>query len=132
MRWAMIVLLMGTVVLAPMTSGLRAAEKLIEPLLPGWERFFTLDWEVVEAGGRPVVRGYVMNGSPYTVTRMQLLLDALDGSGRVVAQQIRWVPGSIGAFSRAYFEIPVRQRAQTYRVRVLAYDRLETASHQTP
>lgn len=132
MRRVMIAMLIGTLVLAPMASGLRAAEKLIEPLLPGWERFFTLDWEVVDPGGRPGVRGYVMNASPYTVTRMQLLLDAVDGSGRVVAQQISWVPGSIGAFSRAYFEIPVRQRAQTYRVRVLAYDRLESASHQAP
>lgn len=125
-------MLVGLLVLMPVTSGLRAAEKLIEPLLPGWERFFRLDWEVVERGGRSVVRGYVMNDSPYTVTRMQLLLDALDGSGRVTAQQISWVPGTLTAFSRVYFEIPAQQRAQGYRVRVLAYDRLEAASHQTP
>lgn len=56
MRRAMIAMLMGTLVLAPMASGLRAAEKLIEPLLPGWERFFKLDWEVVEPRGRTRVR----------------------------------------------------------------------------
>lgn len=92
--------------------------------MPGWERFFKIDWEAVEMEARrPVVRGYVVNDSPYTVTRMQLLLDALDGSGRVVAQQISWLPGTLPAFSRTYFEILVRQRAQAYRVRVLAYDR---------
>jgi hypothetical protein len=65
---------------------LRAAEKVIEPPVPGWERFFKIDWEAVEPRGRPVVRGYVLNDSPYTVTRMQLLLDALDGSGCVGLQ----------------------------------------------
>ena len=98
--FVLIATLTGTLVVAPTPSGLRAAEKLIEPLLPGWERFFQLDWEVVEPGGHPVVRGYVMNDSPYTVTGMRLLLDALNGSGRVAAQQISWIPGTIGAFRR--------------------------------
>lgn len=132
MRRMMIAALVGALLLTPTASGLRAAEKLIEPLVPGWERFFRLDWEVVEQRGRPVVRGYVVNDSPYTVTRMQLLLDALDGGGRVVAQQISWVPGSLAAFSRVYWEIPAREHAQAYRVRVLAYDRLESASRQAP
>jgi hypothetical protein len=131
MRRTMMATLVVMLALMPVTLELRAAERVIEPLMPGWERFFKIDSEVVESRGRPLARGYVMNDSPYTVTRMQLLLDALDGSGRVVAQQISWLPGTLTAFSRAYFEIPVQQRAQAYRVRVLAYDRLEV-SHQTP
>ena len=124
MRKTMMATLVGMLVLMPVTPELRAAEKVIEPLVPGWERFFKIDWEAVEPEARrPVVRGYVVNDSPYSVTRMQLLLDALDGSGRVVAQQISWLPGTLPAFSRTYFEIPVQQRAQAYRVRVLAYDR---------
>jgi hypothetical protein len=63
---------------------------------------------------------------------MQLLLDALDGDGRVVAQQISWIPGTVTAFSRGYFEIPAQQRAEAYRVRVLAFDRLQGAWHQAP
>jgi hypothetical protein len=119
----MMAALVGLLVLMPVAPELRAAEKLIEPLMPGWERFFKIDWEAVEPRRRPVVRGYVVNDSPYTVTRMQLLVDGLDGSGRVVGQQITWLPGTLPAFGRAYFEIPMQQRAQAYRVRVLAYDR---------
>jgi hypothetical protein len=116
--------LSGALLLAPLTSELHAAEKVIEPLVVGWERYFTFEWEVVEQRGQPVVRGYVTNDSPYTVSRTQLLLDALDGTGRVVAQQVSWIPGTLTAFSRVYFEIPAQQRANTYRVRMLAYDRL--------
>ena len=132
MHRAMIAMLVGALVLVPMTSGLRAADELIEPFVPGWERFFRVDWEVAEPRGRPLVHGYIVNSSPYTVTRMQLLLDALDGDGRVVAQQISWIPGTVTAFSRGYFEIPAQQRAEAYRVRVLAFDRLQGAWHQAP
>ena len=105
MRKTMLATRVVMLVLMAVTPELRAAEKVIEPLVPGWERFFKIDWEAVEMEARrPVVRGYVVNDSPYTVTRMQLLLDALDGSGRVVAQQISWLPGTLPAFSRTYFE----------------------------
>lgn len=125
-RLSAMVVLSGALLLTPVTSGLHAAEKLIEPLVVGWERYFTFEWEVVERRGQPVVRGYVTNDSPYTVSRIQLFLDALDGTGRVVAQEVKWVPGTLTAFSRAYFEIPAQQRANTYRVRMLGYDRLGT------
>jgi hypothetical protein len=131
MHRAMSAMLAGALVLVPMTPPPRAEEKLIEPLVPGWERFFRLEWEVAQAGRRPVVRGYVVNSSPYTVIRMQLLLDVLDGGDRVVAQRTSWVVGALAAFSRVPFEIPAPQ-GQAYRVRVLAYERLETMWRQAP
>ncbi len=34
-----------------------------------------------------------------------MLAQALDASGAVVGQQIAWLPGGVGGFERAYFEI---------------------------
>lgn len=104
----------------------------IEPLIVGWERFFALDWGITEQRGRAVVTGYVRNTSPYTFGRVQLLADTLDGTSRVVAQETAWVPGALGPFDRRYFEIPLRTRGQDYRIRVLAFDRLEAALLQGP
>ena len=84
-RLSATLVLSGALLMAPATSGLHAAEKVIEPLVVGWERYFKFEWEVVERRGQPVVRGYVTNDSPYTVGRIQLLLDTLDGTGRVAA-----------------------------------------------
>lgn len=97
------------------------------PLTPGGDRFFRLDWESVERCGRTLVRGYVVNDSPYAVGRMQLLVDSLDADDRVVAQSVSWVVGTLTPFSRLYFEAAVPRPAVKYRVRVFAYDRIEAA-----
>ena len=119
MRWVTGVALMVGLLLGAQTTG-GAAD--IEPLVVGWERFLSLDWEVAE--GR--------SGSPYTLTRLQLLVDVLDNSGRVVAQQVAWGPDVLGAFDRRYFEVRLKDRGPAYRMRVLAFDRLEAAAHQAP
>lgn len=108
------------------------AERELHPLLPGWERFFRVDWESVERRGRTFVQGYVVNDSPYTVTRMQLLVDALGADDRVVAQSVSWVVGTLTPFSRLYFEVPVPRPAVKYRVRVFAYDRIEAGHWGSP
>ena len=108
------------------------AESELQPLLPGWERFFRVDWESVERRGRTLVQGHVVNDSPYTVTRMQLLVDALGADDRVVAQRVSWVVGTLTPFSRLYFEVPVPRLAAKYRVRVFAYDRFEAAHGDFP
>lgn len=119
------VVMAGVLALSPACS--QAAGPL-EPLVVGWERIFKLDWEAAQAGGRPVVRGYVANDSPYSVTRIQLLVEALDESGRVLGQRVGWVPGAMAGFDRRYFELPAPQPAPAYRVRVFAFDRIESPS----
>jgi len=42
------------------------SQQIIEPHMPGWERFFRLDWEPGEWRGHPVVKGYA---SPETIWR---------------------------------------------------------------
>jgi hypothetical protein len=122
MRRGVIVVLTALAVLGP---GASAAEKLVEPLVVGWERIFKLSWEPGERRGRTVVWGTIVNDSPYIIGTVQFLLDTLDGQGRIVGQQVSWGPTSLTPFSHAAFEIPVERPAASYRVRVLAYDRLE-------
>lgn len=119
------VLLAGAVLGACATTG-PAADRVLTPLQPGWERLFRLDWSVANRNGRPVIGGYLYNDSPYAVTRVQLLIDALDAQGSVVGQRIGWVAASsMAPFSRAYFELPAPGPAARYQVRVFSYERLE-------
>ncbi len=106
---------------------LRGSAAILEPLDVGWDRFFKLDWQVSQRHGRPVVNGYLVNSSPYRVTKIRLLVDALSPTGEVVGQQVSWVGGGdVGPFSRVYFEVPApRDGSSTYRVRVFTFDRVE-------
>jgi len=99
----------------------------LEPLVVGWERHVRLEWEVVHRGGQPVVSGYLVNDSPYTVMRVQLLVEALDAHGAVVAQEVAWaVADRMPSSTRASFEVRAPALPSvTYRVRVFAFDRVD-------
>ena len=103
----------------------------LEPLVLGWERFFRVEAETWDRRDRPHIGGYVYNSSGHTIIRMQLLIEGLDGSGQMTTQQVEW-GSTIPPFGRAYFEAPVRSRASAYRVRVFAFDVLQTAQLEAP
>jgi len=128
-RLTLMVLTLAALSIVPGTGW---TDKLLEPHQPGWERWFKLDWEAAERKGRPVVQGYLYNASPKTIGEVQLLVDALDANGSILAQKVNWVPGSqMEPFSRRYFvaDAPLVQIApQTpaqYRVRVYSYSELQ-------
>jgi hypothetical protein len=118
-------------VLLGLAGGAAAAPRL-EPLVVGWERIFRLEWEVAERRAEPVVHGHIVNDSPYTVTAVRLLVEGLDPAGAIVAQQISWLPGDLTPFSRAPFEASAPGRHAAYRVRVFAFDRLESNGRVVP
>ena len=128
-RLTLITLALAVLSLIPATGW---SDRLLEPHMPGWERWFKLDWEAGEWKGHPVVQGYLYNSSPKTIGEVQLLVDALDASGSILAQKVNWVPGSqMEPFSRRYFvadvplvQIAPQQPAQ-YRVRVYSYSELQ-------
>jgi len=105
-----------------------AVAQRLTPHSPAWERYFTVSWEVFERRGQPLLSGYVVNryGAPLSA-RIQLLVESLDASGRIVAQRVEWLGGGLGPFSRRYFEVPVPQPASSYRVSVFAFDFLQAA-----
>jgi len=94
----------------------------LTPHFPAWERYFTVSWQTFERQGRPFLSGYVTSQYGAGAGRVQLLIDALDGSNRVVAQRVEWLAGDVAPFSRRYFEVPAPQPASTYRVSVFAFD----------
>lgn len=121
-------MLRRTLVLVPVLVVVLAAVTLaapLEPLVLGWEQFFRLDWSAGERGGRPVVYGHVVNEWGMPARAVRLLVDALDPSGRVVGQNVTWVPGVLTPGTTAYFETPAPPAA-SYRVSVFAFDWIQT------
>jgi hypothetical protein len=82
-----------------------------------------LDWEAgVTRRGKPVIRGYVINDHGRPAADVRLLVESLDGSGAVVARAIGFVTGVVQFNDRAYFEVPLRTPAASYRVTVISLD----------
>jgi hypothetical protein len=127
-RWVLLAAVIGTIAAGP---GCLSAAGVVEPHIPGWERWFRVEWQVAERGGRPVLRGSVRNESPYTMMAVLLLVEALDAGGRVVAQRVAWAaPGSLEPFSRTWFDVGAPAPAPQYRVRVYSFERLEAPSRE--
>jgi hypothetical protein len=73
--------------------------------------------------GRSVVSGYVHNRRAGTYAiGVRLLVEALDGSGRVVGSTTGYVMGDVPPSSRSYFEIKAPAKAATYRVTIDSFD----------
>ena len=103
-----------------------ATAQPLTPAIPGWERYFTVSWEPFERRGQPYLSGYIVSSYGVTATRVQLLVDSLDASGTITAQRVEWLVGSnLPGFSSTYFEVPIRERGQRYRVSVFAFDFLQ-------
>jgi hypothetical protein len=108
------------------------AGQALAPLVIGWERFFTLTWEGWQDRGQPMVGGYIKNEAGFPARRVQLLVEALDASGRVTGQRVGWLGSDLTPGMRAYFEAPAPAPAATYRVSVFAYDWVQSAHIQAP
>ncbi|HEY3067887.1 MAG TPA: hypothetical protein VGL09_19020 [Methylomirabilota bacterium] len=88
----------------------------------GGERYFTVEWERVDRGGRPTLVGYVRNDGTFDATDVRLRVETVDAAGAAPPDHPR-IPGLLGRGSRLYFEVPVAA-APGYRVTVLSYDRV--------
>jgi hypothetical protein len=110
-----------------------AGAQALTPLVLGWERFFTLTWESSEDRGQPTVSGYIKNDMGFPARRVQLLVEAVDASGRVTGQRVSWLGSSdLTPGTRAYFEAPAPPPAASYRVSVFGFDWVQTAEVQAP
>ena len=86
------------------------------------DRYFRIEYQVEPSAARPVVSGYVYNMHPgLPADRMQLAIEALDASGKVVGTSSTWVLGNVPPGNRAYFSASVVPAA-SYRVQVLFFD----------
>ena len=90
--------------------------------MAGWEHHFTIDWAAAEQSPNArKVSGYVYNQNSEFATSLRVLAQALDPRGAVVGQRVAYVPGGVGGFGRAYFEVPNLPMAENYRVSVWDY-----------
>jgi hypothetical protein len=123
---------LGVLLLLGVAAGQSSTAPVLEPLVRGWERHFTITWETWERGNRPVVAGYVINDAGFTAMKVQLLVDGLDGTGQIVNQRVTWLGPALTPGTRAYFEVPAVPGTSQYRVSVFAFDWLQSAQLQTP
>jgi len=80
---------------------------------------FRIEWDLT-APGR--ISGRIHNEYQRPATAVRVLVEGLDGSGRVVARTYQWVGGDIAALSDRFFEVRDVPPADHYRVRVNSYE----------
>ena len=87
------------------------------------EQYFRIDAESgVTKNGRPVVRGYVHNRSPYDLGNIRLRIDASTEPRRLEPITLGWVNGDLERNGRRYFEIAVPRADATYLVSVESFE----------
>ena len=106
-----------------------ASTASLTTLIPGWERYFAVEWTAApEPGGLRRLDGYVFNRYGEYAADVRLLVQALDASGAVVDQRVVWGPTGVGGFGRAYFNARHLPAADHYRVSVWDYRLIQGAS----
>jgi hypothetical protein len=117
MRGVCLALMLAAVV--SIATGSAAAANYAQESL---DRYFRIEYQVEPSAAQPVASGYVYNMRPgLPVDRMQLAIEALDASGKVVGTSSTWILGGVPADNRGYFSAPVVPAA-SYRVQVLFFD----------
>ncbi len=121
-----LVLACGTVMSGTGAEGIPPS---MTTLMGGWEQKFAVEWKVApEPGGRQRIQGYVVSRYGQHAEPFRVLGRALDPSGAVVGQRIEWIPGGVGGFGRAYFQISHLPPADHYLVTVWDYSIAESES----
>ena len=106
--------------------GYPGPEGPIDTLTPGWETKFSLSWSVEPTSRRTnQIVGYVMSDYGTYADSVRVLAEAINASGAVVAKRIAPVPGGVGGYGRAYFQIGGLPVADQYRVSVWGYSQVE-------
>jgi hypothetical protein len=83
---------------------------------------FRIDWKLTP---KQTIEGRVYNQYHDPVTRVRLLVEALDSADNVTSTQFGYVFGDIGALSNRYFEVSKVPVADHYRVSVESWEVLE-------
>ncbi len=96
--------------LAPATAPVPAAE-----VQESSDRAFRLEW----SRGARKLDGYVYNQTSRYASRMRLLVESVDGSGKATAATSTWVP-DVPPNNRTYFQVAVPD-APSYRITIESY-----------
>jgi hypothetical protein len=118
---------LGILAIAALVAGCSGASSVtpsasVATAIQGWERYFRLDWTAQPGAGGREIDGYLYNDYGQPAANVQVLAQAIDGSGAVVGQKLEWVPGIVPPLNRSYFRVPGLPDANAYRVSVWAFD----------
>lgn len=87
------------------------------------ERYFRLEYAAVRSGsGATILRGSIRNTYDLAARNVQLLVEALDATGRTTATARGYVTGDVAAEGSRVFEVRAPGPAASYRVKVLNWD----------
>ena len=89
----------------------------VTTMQPVWPQYFKVEW-VAEPPGSGRIAGYLYNTHGIPATNVQILAQALDASGSVIAQRIAWIPGVVPPYNRTFFRIDHLPAASAYRLSV--------------
>ena len=94
---------------------------------PGDGPLLRIHWEAEAArDGLQAVCGEVRNDGTLAAQHVRLLVEQLDGGGRVLASRELEVLGEIPAAGRSYFCVPEPAGAATYRLSVMRAETMST------
>ena len=114
---------------SPEVSGaeLATAPSAVQPATPTLgDEFFRVEWKVSPGSqGNARMTGYVYNEYGEAAEHVQLRINELDASGRVVASVYRPVYGTVPGEDRSYFDVQV-PASPSYRVTVEGFDFIES------
>ena len=102
-----------------------AGATILTPLVSGWERYFTVEWQPHSRNGAPYVIGYIKNDWGVPAANIRLLVDALGPGDQVTSQRVEWLGTMLTPGTRAHFQVPAPGSASAYRVSVFAFDFVE-------
>jgi hypothetical protein len=91
----------------------------------GWERWLRVDWTSEAGPAGHDLSGYVYSTHGAPIGNVQLLAQAFDTNGAVVAGKLEWLPGVVPGLQRTYFRIPGLPAAASYRVTVWWFETIE-------
>jgi hypothetical protein len=85
----------------------------------------TLDWQATQdSKGRSLIAGRVITqGGKASYCIPRLLVETLDAQGRVTAERMGFIPGTVGPYDNVYFEEPIRVPGPAYRVSIASWDK---------
>ena len=85
----------------------------------------TVNWQATQdSAGRPVIVGRVVTkGGKASYCIPRLLVETLDPQGRVTAERLGFIPGTVGPYDNVYFEEPIRAPGPGYRVSIASWDK---------
>jgi len=85
----------------------------------------TLNWQATQdRAGRPLIVGRVITrGSKASYCTPRLLVETLDPQGRVTAERMGFIPGTVGPYDNVYFEEVIRAPGPGYRVSIASWDK---------